>query len=488
MKIKALFLSCSLGIALHLIALLLLDRLPIRCMGVKISSLAFHNETSPPLDTFFDKQLPTEAPQLSLSLKEELPSLACAPIDIALPQTAAPLSPSLLSPIALLSDLTATAPLLARGASPLTPLPSGGGTLPHIDFAMEGGSHEAIAESDLFNVNVEFFPRSSRPGYIFKATFLPKEEAPFKRIRTNYFFLLDRSNSILRGRYFYNKKAVSAALSYMQEGDTFNILIFDHRVVRLGREPLVFCKENIERAQHFLEETGHGGYFAATDIYTSLGKIIPSNVKDEEINIAILLSDGDTYLSLERQRCLIGQWSESNAGKVSLFCLASGTGNNLGLLDILSRFNKGELVYVPKHEQVVEKLPELVHTLHHPIGKEITATALSGTDALTIYLQPQRERLPDLYKNHPYIVYGWISQLSDFTLFLQGKYYDRTFDIYKKISFSTAKNASPALEREWASLASHDFYDQFFRDGKLSHLHAASELLTPLNIPLPFSL
>jgi hypothetical protein len=343
-----------------------------------------------------------------------------------------------------------------------------------------------IAESDHFSVTCEFSPRRFFPGYIFKITLLPKQEIPFKRIRENYFFLLDRSNSILRGRYFYNKKAVSDCLAFLKPGDTFNILIFDDKVVRLSQKPIAWTQENITLARSFLSREGHGGHFAATDIYASLDKIIPLDVPDNEINTAILLSDGDTYLPIEKQRQLIGGWSERNCGKVSLFCLASGTGNNLALLEILSQFNKGALLYEAKHDQVGEKLKQLITSVQSPIGKQITATAIPSEKEMSIYLQPKEQRLPHLYKHSPYVLFGCTNRLSDFTVFLQGKYYERRFDIKKKILFSEAKRGPVSLEREWTELVVQDYYERFFQDGKISHLDSAKQLLAPLNLTVPF--
>lgn len=358
--------------------------------------------------------------------------------------------------------------------------------LPEINFEDQSSLSDMVAEGDHFNVSVEYTPRRFFPGFIFKVTLIPKQEIAFKRIRENYFFLIDRSNSILRGRFYYNKKAVLEAITHLNPDDTFNILLFDDHVVRLASKPIAPTEENIQASQKFLESQTHGGCFAATNLYHSLGKIIPQDVLDTEINTAILLSDGDTYLSLDKQRQLIGGWSSKNKGKVSLFCLASGEGNNLPLLEIIAKFNKGNLIYVPKHEHVIDKLKDLILTLKHPIGKHIVATAIMAEKDISIYLQPKKERLSDLYKDKGFTIYGSTNKLSDFTLFLQGKYYERRFDIKKKISFSQALCGTVSLEKEWAETVAQEYYEKFFEDGKMKHLEAAKQLLSPLNLSVPF--
>jgi hypothetical protein len=376
------------------------------------------------------------------------------------------------------------------GASLIAPLPSLSKIklppLADLDFdkgIIEGV--ETLASSEHFDISVEYAPKRNRPGFVFKITLLPHRDVHFKRIRQNFFFLVDRSNSIPRARYALNKKAVAGALDYLQPGDRFNILIFDDHVVHFCSKEVEWSEATVALARDFLDAQGHGGYFAATELYVSLGKIIPQDVAEDEINIAILVSDGDTYLSQEKQRLTIGGWTAKNKGKVALYTLASGTGNNLPLLELLSSFNKGALIYAPDHQGVSERLSYLMRTLQHPIGKQMVATAVPEDKGMTVLLQPKASRIPDLYKNKPFVIYGTTNKLSDFVLFLQGKYYDRHFDIKKRISFEYANLDPYSVERAWTQLVAQEFYERYFEEGNQAHLEAAKQLLVPLNLPMP---
>ncbi|MBS0624149.1 MAG: hypothetical protein JSS62_05955 [Verrucomicrobia bacterium] len=345
---------------------------------------------------------------------------------------------------------------------------------------------EMLAESDHFDISVEYTQRQFRPGYIFKITFTPKQEILFKRIAHNYFFLLDRSNSIPRARFALNKEIVSKALELLKPQDSFNILLFDDKVCRLSEKKLLWNEQNIKLAREFLTKQSHGGYFAATELYGSLGKIIPDNVSDHEVNTVILLSDGDTYLSLDKQRQTIGEWTTRNQGKVSLYAAASGGGNNLPLLELISTFNKGSLIYSYDHRLLAERVLQLLSSIRNPIGKQMVATAITADKQATILLQPKNQRLPDLYQNRPFVIYGSINRLTDFVLFLQGKYYDHHFDIKKNICFEQAKVGAPTLEKLWTQLVVQDLYERFFEDGNFKHLDAAKHLLIPMQLPLLF--
>jgi hypothetical protein len=343
-----------------------------------------------------------------------------------------------------------------------------------------------LASTDHFDTVVEYTQRASRPGYIFKVTFTPKREINFKRIGHNFFFLIDRSNSIPRARFALNKEIVLKALEYLKPQDKFNIFLFDNKVCKLSEQSLSLNQATYEQAKDFLHHQSHGGYFAATELYSSLDKVIPENVSDQEVNTVILLSDGDTYLPLDKQRQTIGGWTERNKGKVSLYAVASGGGNNLPLLELISHFNKGGLVYTYDHRQLLEKVADLMLLIRNPIGKSMVATAVTADKQATITLQPTNMRMPELYQNKPFVIYGSTNKLTDFVLFLQGKYYDQRFDIKKKIVLDQAQLGSPAMEKAWTALVAQEFYERYFSDGNSKHIEAVRQLLAPLNIPVAF--
>ncbi|MBB65458.1 MAG: hypothetical protein CMO81_10380 [Waddliaceae bacterium] len=348
------------------------------------------------------------------------------------------------------------------------------------------GETASIASSSDFHISVEFIPQSYGQGYLFRIKLLPKEDVVFRRIRQNVFFLIDRSNSIDRDRFALTKEAVAHALDMLHETDTFNILFFDSKIQRLASNNLPATSVNIRKAKNYLSRGQHGGLFASTDLYSSLDKIIPESVEDNEVNTAILLSDGDTYLSREKQRESIADWTKRNQGKVSLFCVAAGKNNNLALLELLSAFNRGTLAYAPRYEQLQDKLLKLMQAIQNPIGKDIVISAVTGSGKETVSLFPRSSRVPELYSNIPYIIFGTVDELQDFHLFIQGKYYNKWLDIHKKVSFKHAKRGNASIEQYWTLHRAYDYYDRYLDEGKRQYLSSVQKLLRPLRIPVAF--
>ncbi len=374
--------------------------------------------------------------------------------------------------------------------APTSPGDHMGGQSPFSE--LKGGSQDEIhrvatvASTHAFALNVEYAPRQDGRGYLFRLTFIPKPGVIFKRIAQNYFFLIDRSHSIDARKYEIFKLAILRSLAYLKQGDTFNILIFDNKVARLSPVNLPWNQENFARAYDFLIQQPHGGMFATTDLYSSLGDIVPHAVADTEVNTAILLSDGDTFLNRDSQRQMIGKWTQRNNGKVSLFSLAGGQGNNLALLDLLSAFNKGFLCYNNNTNHLDETLIQLMQAIQHPIGKDILATPIIPSPEMHVRFG-QAQRMPDLYEHMPYTIYGTTDRLMDFTVFLQGKYYDQWLDIKQTVSFSKGKRVPlSTLEAAWATQQAYELYDQYLSDGNPQHISRAKQLLTPYHIPTAF--
>lgn len=344
-----------------------------------------------------------------------------------------------------------------------------------------------LASSEHFTLNIQYAKRQNGVGYLFRLELVPKPNVSFRPIAQNFYFLIDRSNSIGGQRYEASKAAVTKALKLLRKGDTFNIIVFDNNIVRLSEENLQWGLVNFLKAQEFLKSQKAGGLFATTDLYTSLHSIVPNEVAENEVNTAILLSDGDTFLSSEQQRNTIGQWTNQNAGKVSLYCVGIKQGDNLALMDLLSSFNKGEMRYADKLDSFEKTLLSLMQGIQNPIGKAITASAIVKDPNVKVELLPSTHRMPNLYQDSPYVIYGKINQLKDFHIFFQGRYFDKWLDIKQAVSFKHAKDVSnDELERIWSLQSAYDGYERYLHDQDISHLNRAKKLLAPYQISLPF--
>jgi hypothetical protein len=214
------------------------------------------------------------------------------------------------------------------------------------------------------------------------------------------------------------------------------------------------------------------------DLYACLGKIIPSQVDEEEAHTAILISDGESSLKLDKQRSLINAWLQANRGKITLYTAAVGQDNNLSSLDLLGTASRGSLLYSDTHTGFPRKLAKLILTLRSPVAKEMSLNIVANDPSSRLQLYPSSSRLPYLFSDHPYVLYGTAEKLSDFTLILEGKNKGQILSIKKEISFNKSRPASRLLSKEWQTQQAHLFYEQYLQEGKPALLEQAQKLLS----------
>lgn len=342
------------------------------------------------------------------------------------------------------------------------------------------GEFDAVAGAHDFSVDVAYTKTGS--SYLFRILLRPKKDVLFKGIKQNVTFLIDRSHSISTDRYEASKEAVSQALDHLKEGDTFNVFVFDKNVTGFSRHHVSWNQQNIAEARQFLTKQKSGGMFASTDLFTTLSRIIPDAVSNDEVNIAVLLTDGDTFLKRKEMRSVITHWTYLNEGKISLYSIAVGRNNNLSLLHFLSALNKGRMIYVRNAKELIHVVTDFMQAIQNPIGKDVIVTPVAqNPESDVVFLHHQ----PHFFSRTPYVLYGRVNKLEDFYLFVQGQYYDKWLDIREVISFKNATlMEDETLEKMWALQQAYGLYENYLIDQNPRHLSQASRLLSAYKIPL----
>jgi hypothetical protein len=298
-----------------------------------------------------------------------------------------------------------------------------------------------------------------------------------RKMPQNYYFLIDRTNSIEKHRYQTFKKAVARALPCLKEGDHFNIVIFDTKIISLSEKSLPVTKKSLQMAEEFLSKESHGHTSAATDIYRKLSDVMPSGSADDEETSIILISDGDSSLNAEKQGKLTRAILQKNHGLATIYTAAVGQGNNLAMLDLLSAFGRGSLLYSDTHAAFPRKLASLVIGIRNPIAKEIDFHISTSDPTARLCLFPTASHLPTFFSDRPYTLYGMCDHLCSFNLILQGRNKNQPLMIRKTITLSAGKTDTKGLKKERDRVEAHLYYEKFLDEGKVAHLDKAKELL-----------
>lgn len=334
-----------------------------------------------------------------------------------------------------------------------------------------------------FDVEVEYVKKGEK--YIFALLFIPKQEhRRFERIKQNFYFLIDKSNSIQNKRLNFTRHAVLASLSKLQKEDKFNILMFDSKLDFLFSSFQPVSKKVIFHTKEFFRRQKLGSFFYSKNFFLPLKSTFIDDVKEDEINNIIFITDGEG-LNKNKNKHLIKKWSEFNNYKRSLYSLALTEDKNSSILDFFSSCNNGEVITSSTLRGMRRHLLKLMKKLSYPIAKDVTISIFSKENNKIVLSSRSQGR--NIYLNDLFVVLGSIEKLDDFTVFIQGKSPNGLFHLKKRINFVKEKKENNfSLEKKWAQYKAFEYYDKYLADGKKDHLKKAKQILDPFNLPIIF--
>ncbi len=321
----------------------------------------------------------------------------------------------------------------------------------------------AYSYSDFFDTEIFFSPEENGEGYVFAITLVPQSSFNFPKFNQHYSFLIDRSNSNQKERLSIVKNSVLKAIENLEIDDSFNIITFDSKIEKLSPTALLPTSLSIQAARNFLETIHLGSFFSTANLCKPLLFTMPS-FEDDGLHTAILLSDGEPLNKKIAQRELMLDWTNYNNGRVSLFTIGVKGDPNLTILETAAAFNQGKTLHAPTKRGIKRQLLKLMKAIRHPIGKNITATAIAHHPQTKISLYPKSRHMPLLYQTEPYVIMGTINHLDQFTLFVQGKGKNQWFNIKKTITFVNAKKGDVSLKTEWAQNQAFGLYEGYLVD------------------------
>lgn len=309
-------------------------------------------------------------------------------------------------------------------------------------------SPKSISYSNEFDSELLFLEEENGK-YLFAITLIPNPSLKLPSLRQNYYFLIDRSNSIQMERLQAVKNAIHRAIDELDPQDSFNILAFDSKVDKLFPTPLAPTPDAKAKANQFLNSIDLASFFSRSDLYKPLFLTVPSFLKEEEVCTAILFTDGENLKSAQMEM-LLQNWSYENEGKVSLYTINLNEDAQLSQLEALALRNKGKMIASSTKRGMKRKLLKLMKTIHSPIAKNLSCEAIPTSSSNHLELLTASEQTPPLFLNEPFTILGSTDSLDDFFLFVQGRINGKWIHIKKKCSFASAKKAAPSLRNEWA--------------------------------------
>jgi hypothetical protein len=341
---------------------------------------------------------------------------------------------------------------------------------------------ETTTYKEEFDTQVHYSRREDGKGYLFAIKMKAKPSLHFSSPHQNFIFVIDGSSSIKKHRFGVFKEGVSRSLGYLKEGDSFNILVADAELIPFSKTSVAWNSKSKEQANRFLYDRKYRGFFINYDSFDLLSSVT-KYLDPEKENVIVMITDGHSFQNLKAHKEDFQELAQASKGRFSVHTATASSDNNLTMLDLLSTFNSGELMYSKTHAAFSRQLAVMVKHIENLVAKDVQIHVTDVKQETGIEFYPNQHTLPPLYADRAYTIYGTIDDLKDFDLILQGRCGDQWVNIKQHISFKHAEKASNTIKRGFALQRAYVCYDYYLKKNDPFFLAEAERILNPHAIP-----
>lgn len=314
-------------------------------------------------------------------------------------------------------------------------------TIPNKDF---------ILRYDVAGKKIEdaVLTHSSGTGGFFTLILQPPERVTIEDVTPKELvFVLDTSGSMSGFPIEKAKETMKLALDNLYPSDTFNLITFSGDEHILFPEPVPATKENLAKAQAFLETRQGGG---GTEMMKAIKASMDASDKQDHIRIVVFMTDG--YVGNDLQ--IIGEVQKHPNARV--FSFGIGNSVNRFLLDNMAKYGRGEVEYVGLNDDGSAAARRMHERIRNPLLTDISVD-WNGLAVADVY----PKSIPDLFGAKPVVLTGRYSGNSKGTIRLKGKMSGRDFVREIPVDFSTAQSHD-VLATLWARTRVDDLMSQDF--------------------------
>jgi Ca-activated chloride channel homolog len=260
-------------------------------------------------------------------------------------------------------------------------------------------------------------------------------------------FVLDTSGSMSGFPIEKAKETMKLALDNLYPADTFNLITFagDEHILFPG--PVSATKENLAKAQAFLETRQGGG---GTEMMKAIRASMDPSDKQDHVRIVCFMTDG--YVGNEME--IISEVQKHPNARV--FSFGIGSSVNRYLLDNMAKYGRGEVEYVSLNDDGSAPARRFHERVRNPLLTDISID-WNGMAVSDVY----PKTIPDLFGAKPVIVNGRYTGNGRGIIRLKGKMSGRDFVRDIAVDFSSPQSHD-VLATLWARMRVDDLMSQDF--------------------------
>lgn len=301
------------------------------------------------------------------------------------------------------------------------------------------------------------------PGYFRVDITAQRSLRKLQTMPKDVIYIIDTSSSISQQWVQQITTGVSSSLVSLNEGDRFNIVLFNDKVSLLSDTgPIDATKDNTKAAGDFLANAQSVGY---TDVNAALRGLLIRDIDPKRVYELVLISDGQSTRGVVNTRDPINLITRDNDLVASIYCVGVGNRQNRELLNFLAYRNKGYSVYADKVADASVTIQDLMSRLRFPIIKDVRLDVV-GIDSETMFPAD----LPNIHQGETISVYGRYTTPGAFTMQLQGRSAGKDVEFTFRRDLNEAQRGEKPIATQWAFWKLHDVYSLIIREGEKREL------------------
>jgi Ca-activated chloride channel family protein len=262
-------------------------------------------------------------------------------------------------------------------------------TIPNKDFIL----NFRVAGNTIKSKLLTWVDPATNQGYFTMMMYPPAGIDRLERQPVEMVFVLDTSGSMNGKPIEQAKAAVSAALSMLQENDTFQIIRFSDNASQFGPAPVPASAENIALARNYLRKLrGGGGTMMIEGVKTALD--FPHD--PERLRFVSFMTDG--YIGNEPD---IIAAVHDRIGASRVFSFGVGSAVNRYLLERMAKEGRGVVAYLGPKDSGRDIMTAFFKRISHPAMTDLSIDwgSMSVSDVYP-------SRVPDMFVGRPVFVTG----------------------------------------------------------------------------------
>jgi Ca-activated chloride channel family protein len=337
-------------------------------------------------------------------------------------------------------------------------------TIPNKDFILKYDVAGRKVEDALLTT------RSDRGGFFTLILQPPDRIAPADVMPKELVFVLDTSGSMSGFPIEKAKEAMKLAMDGLYPQDTFNLITFAGDEHILFDQPVPATKENLLKAEKFLESREGGG---GTEMMKAIKAALDPSDAQDHVRIVCFMTDGYVGNDME----IISEVQKHTNARV--FSFGIGSSVNRFLLDKMAEEGRGEVEYVALNDDDGSAAAKRFHErIRNPLLTDISVD-WNGLPVADIY----PKRIPDLFGAKPVILSGRYTAGGHGVIRLKGKMGGQDFVREIPVDLPESQATHDVLATLWARTRIDDLMSQDYNGAQQGNMKSGlQETITQLGL------